>query len=93
MTCTHQNFGVHANVYKLQISDTDDRIGGYNVEITIWCRDCKLPFEWVGIPCGLLHDRPAASFDYLELRAPIIPKGEKLPEMQRMGFLVKGPAS
>lgn len=91
MSCAHENFNCFAAVARLQVSESDKRIGGYSVDVRIVCRDCGLPFEWVGIPCGSLPDRPAASFDYLELRAPIIPKGQTLPEMQRAGFLVKPP--
>lgn len=89
--CEHRQFKAVVCVNRLQISETDQRIGGYSADIRIECADCQLPFEFVGIPCGYLHDRPAASWNFQELRTPIIPRGERLPEMQRLGFLVKPP--
>jgi hypothetical protein len=87
--CAHLNFKAQVAVNRLQVSETDPRIGGYSAEIRIQCAECALAFQFVGVPCGLLSNGPATSVDFCELRIPIVPCGETLPEMQRLGFLVK----
>jgi hypothetical protein len=56
-------------------SDLDPTIVGYTAEIRIKCRECGLPFEFIGVEAGMSCEKPMASVDAQELRAPIRPKG------------------
>ena len=67
--CKHENFRVDATVNRMEDS------GSFILDLRIHCVDCDLPFEWVGVPCGLSFYQPCVSVDNQELRAPITPKG------------------
>ncbi len=73
VTCPHESFFVHGSVFKL----TDTPVGPvqtYRVDVTVTCDDgCGQPFEFVGLPIGLLADQPTTSPARTELRAPIRP--------------------
>ncbi len=67
--CTHPEFA--ANVVVNRFEDT----GRFNAEVRVSCIACGESFRFLGVPAGLLTDRPAVSVDGLELRAPIEPEG------------------
>ena len=92
MTCEHKNFHCHAAVAR--ISDVEGGpITQYCATIEIHCVDCKKPFEFVGLPCGLTPYRPTVGIDGLELRAPIVPQGQKVAEgLPSFGVSVGGTA-
>lgn len=80
--CQHVNFTVFADINRIV-----DK-GAFLAEIRIVCRDCNLPFEFVGVDAGLMFNRPMASPDAQELRAPVRPKGsDVLPAIP--GFTIK----
>lgn len=62
-------------------------VGAFHVDIKLWCRDCGMPFEWVGLPNGFSHYQPTVSIDGQEMRAPIVPKG-CVPPKGLAGFSV-----
>jgi hypothetical protein len=74
MSCKHENFRVDAKVARIE------DVGAFSVDLRIWCMDCNLPFEWVGLPGGFSHYQPCANIDCQEMRAPIVPQGGKVPE-------------
>lgn len=73
--CEHENFRANVAVGRLSASDTDDTIIAYSADVTIECAGCGLPFEFIGLPMGLMHTEPTCSVDALEARMPIKPKG------------------
>lgn len=74
--CLHENFNIQANVFRLT---DDDKAGspvtGYAADIKAECRDCSMPFQWLG-DRGISTGRPMVSLDKLELRAPLVPLEE-----------------
>ena len=66
--CPHLSFRAQVNVNRME--DT----GRFSADVTVWCAECKLPFEFVGVPSGLDWARPMVSIDGTELRAPIEPQ-------------------
>lgn len=86
MKCEHENFRVDAIVNRL----TDTK--RFTLDVKVRCVDCSLPFEFIGLQCGLLFDQPTCDPSAQELRVPIKPKGsEILPGLGRglRGFTVR----
>ena len=73
MACAHQEF--YARVAVNRIEDK----GAFMADVSIACRQCGLPFHFLGVPLGLSFGRPMASIDQTELRVPIAP-GAVRPE-------------
>lgn len=92
MSCAHLNFAVKANVGRILQDGSEDKTpAAYLMELTVWCKDCELPFEFVGMPMvGLNFQHPMVNVDSTELRAPIKPKGESMNRAKELtGFHVK----
>lgn len=70
--CPHEDF--HAAVDVNRLEDT----GGFIVDVRIYCRQCQLPFSFVGFPAGLSFGRPMVSVDATELHLPIEPGPQPL---------------
>lgn len=97
--CPHVDFNCVAEVNRLV--GEEPRQGdivaatGFQVDLTIACRDCGEPFVWVGpMAIGVSPGQPMVSVDGTELRAPLRPKSA--PEdfgLNRPGFhvSVRGP--
>jgi hypothetical protein len=73
--CDHPDFTTYAEIYRLS-EDEGGPINGYSADITIKCSVCEMFFRWLGLEKGISPNRPMASFDGLELRAPITPVEE-----------------
>lgn len=86
--CVHENFNVHAEVARIEKSETDKTIIAYHVDLKTWCRDCGKSFEWVGLPNGFSHYRPTVSIDGQIMHAPLIPAGGPQPPAGLAGFSV-----
>lgn len=71
-TCDHPSFLANCQVHRLTEKE-DGPIVGYQVDVTLKCVECDLPFRFRGVPAGNDPDVPRASADGLELRAPIEP--------------------
>lgn len=69
--CEHKNFESTCAVTRL--TDDSGKLTGFTTDISIHCRDCFKPFEWIGVPGGYSPVHPCVSADGLELRAPIKP--------------------
>lgn len=78
--CEHQNFHVKAEVNRLE--DTKQ----FNMDLTVTCSDCNLPFEFLGLACGLDLQGAMVSIDGQTARLAIIPKGQKPNPLQRIAF-------
>jgi len=68
--CEHKDFEA-----KVEISRLED-IGRFAADVTIHCKDCNLPFQFLGLPGGLNLEGPAVSVDATEARLAIVPYGE-----------------
>ena len=88
-TCKHENFHANVSIARLAIDEAGDKIVGFSADITIKCRDCNLPFEFIGLPMGYTPFQPACSVDSLEARMPIKPKGESVSHEGLAGFTIR----
>lgn len=79
MSCEHENFEARVGVQRLS-KDEGGPITHYSAEISIVCTECKQAFEFIGLPIGSSPYRPMVGFDGSELRAPIMPMGQRPPE-------------
>ncbi|OXM69660.1 hypothetical protein [Amycolatopsis vastitatis] len=72
LPCPHEGFDVLVAVTRLTVHD-DGPVTGFSASITAACAQCGEKFRWIGVPAGLLPDRPCCSVDETELRAPLRP--------------------
>ena len=79
MPCDHENFKADFGVGRLTSSDGRP-VTHYITEICVRCADCGEQFQWQGLPLGSSAYRPTVSMDGYELRAPIMPTGQRPPE-------------
>lgn len=75
MKCEHKEFRAEVRVDRILGNDGQEPPKAYTCEVHIFCVTCNLPFEFVGLPCGLLFDKPTVDPSAQELRCPIRPKG------------------
>lgn len=88
--CKHENFNCFANVGRLVKSENlADAPSAFVAEIHINCRDCGLPFEFLGVPMGYRPGATRVSPDGLELRAALKPQGETLDQKGMPGFDIR----
>ena len=73
LPCDHINFEALVIVNRIQRSDDDPTVVGYNADITVACAGCGEPFRWTGVAAGMSPGRPMCSVDGTELRAPLRP--------------------
>ena len=83
-TCLHENFAATVEVTRIT-PDEGGPVKAYDAAITVRCAACEKPFQFVGVEAGLSGERPMASPDFQELRAPIVPNGEHV-EGLAIGF-------
>jgi len=76
MACEHLNFIANAQVGRLLQEGNPEQITGFIVELIVNCKDCGLPFEFIGIPQGFSPAQAMVNFDATELRAPIKPSSD-----------------
>lgn len=65
MFCEHPDFEARVTVNRL--SDTHR----FTADVRITCVSCRVPFRFLGLPCGVHNDGPTVSANAEELRAPI----------------------
>lgn len=77
--CLHLDHVVSAKIFRLvkddQVPVEESVVTGWSAEIIINCKECGLPFEFIGLECGMMPDKPMCDPSAQELRAPIKPKG------------------
>lgn len=70
--CPHMNFDCNCSVGRLS-EEEGGPITAYTVGIQVKCRDCGLPFRFIGLAAGNHYAEPRVSIDGTELRAPLEP--------------------
>lgn len=76
--CEHKDF--EANVAINRLEDT----GQFAADVRIRCTECNLPFQFIGLPCGLNAEGAAVSADATEARLAIVPYDEANTILGRM---------
>ncbi len=80
--CKHFHFAVKAKVIRhvgMEIVDVDkidietSHVTGHTVDLSVVCKDCGLPFRFLGMQAGSHPREPRVSVDATELRAPLEP--------------------
>ncbi len=83
MTCKHMNFEASVGVARIE-----DK-GRFMAEIRIHCKDCGLPFQFMGLKPGLDFNGATVSLDGLEASIGIHPQGQQPnPLQQLMGYSI-----
>lgn len=83
--CKHMNFEAGTKVGRLTDQDNSEIVKSYMLDVIVRCKDCGLPFEFVGLPGGMSFNQPMVNFDATEARMPICPStdpAELLKSMQ-----------
>ena len=70
--CKHEEFIFHSKVGRLTETEGGE-ITSWVLECKIQCSQCKMFFEFIGVPNGSSPSKPMASADFTELRMPIRP--------------------
>lgn len=70
--CEHPHFSADVAVNRLT-ADGGGPILAFMAELTIACSACGEPFRFIGVPAGVMPDRPACSVDEATLHVPIRP--------------------
>lgn len=68
--CPHMNFRANVTVNRIE-----DR-GAFAADVRVWCADCNLPFQFLGLEAGLDMQGARVSVDGLEARMAICPQGQ-----------------
>lgn len=68
--CEHKEFEAECDVNRLTEKE-GGKVSGYVADIRIRCAECGARMQFVGVAQGLSYQRPMASADGLELRAPL----------------------
>jgi hypothetical protein len=79
--CPHESFAARVDVIRLTDSPESAAVTGYTTEIHIECAQCGRPLAFACPEIGSLNDRPTASPDGLELRAPLVSPDGYTPAM------------
>lgn len=82
-TCKHEDFKASVGVARFE------DIGGFMAEIRVNCAGCGLPFEFLGLECGLDLQGARVSIDGQEANIAIVPKGVRPNPFQRLAYNVK----
>lgn len=77
MNCEHEEFDAHVEVNRLE------DIGAFAADVTIRCRQCQTPFQFLGLPQGIGFTVATCSADSLEARLPIAPRSEGEREIKQ----------
>ncbi len=75
MSCEHEEFSATVDVAKVR-DEEGGPIREYHASITIVCSECGQPFEFLGLPGGLVFDAPTHGWTRdgrPEARLPIRP--------------------
>lgn len=79
--CEHNDFESHVVISRLE------DCGRFAADVTIRCKECNVPFKFLGLPWGVSLEGAAVSVDGTEARLAIAPQGEALPTLSGpMGF-------
>ena len=88
--CLHLNFHAHVDVSRIPENGHErERATEYHADVRVKCADCGEPFCFVGLPMGLLSDKPTMSADEEEARLILRPASETV-KVFGPGFLITG---
>lgn len=79
MTCKHEAFNALTRVGRIRLEDGGP-IVYYTIELVVFCAQCKQRFEFIGLPMGASAYQPTVNIDGTEMRAPLMPAGQKPPK-------------
>lgn len=68
--CAHTRFHAHVAVNRIE-----DR-GAFAADVRVWCANCGLPFQFLGLEPGLDMQGARVSVDGTEARLAICPQGQ-----------------
>lgn len=84
MTCEHESFACAVTVNRLE------DVGRFTADVRVVCDQCKTPFRFLGLPCGLDLNGAAVSVDGTEARLAVAPRGEVVTPLEGAeGFTVR----
>lgn len=69
--CKHKDFEAKVSVNRIE------DVGAFIADLVVSCKECELPFRFIGCGAGTSYEKPTVSVDGLELHAPIEPEIEK----------------
>jgi len=85
MSCDHKEFEAAVKVARIE------DIGRFVAEVRVICKECRTPFQFVGIAPGFNYEAPTVTVDGLEANLPITPQGLQPTPLQGLqGFTIKG---
>jgi hypothetical protein len=84
--CAHEDF--HANVNVVRLTDDAGVVIGFTAEVRIDCLGCG-PFEFTGLPIGMLPTEPTASVDGQEGRFPVQPADAEAFVQRWTGYSIR----
>lgn len=76
MTCEHREFDAFVEVNRIE------DVGRFSADLRIRCRECGIPFRFIGLPAGVDLNGAAVSVDATEARLAIAPKDEVVPALE-----------
>ena len=80
--CPHLNFAANVAVHRIE------DVGRFAADITIRCRDCGIPFQFMGLQPGLDMSGARVSMDGLEARMAICPQGQEPSPMDAIALKI-----
>lgn len=83
--CKHMNFEAGTKVARItEYGGDPDVVKSYLLEIVVNCKDCGLPFEFIGLPEGLSFTKPMMGAFGFEARLPIVPSTDPAEQLKSM---------
>lgn len=84
LPCPHEHFTAHVDVNRigtienpnprpLHVNISGAPIEAFSADVRISCTQCGEPFRFIGMPAGVMPNRPACSVDEREAHLPIRP--------------------
>lgn len=86
--CKHEDFDASVGVGRLTETEGGP-VTGYMADIRLQCKQCGLPFEFLGLQPGLDTQGATVSIDGQEAHIAIAPKGARPNPLHRMGFGIR----
>jgi hypothetical protein len=78
--CSHENFDARADVSRIQKSELEPQsIVAYMMDLGVFCHECGLQFDFLGLPNGFSYYQPTVSIDEKTAHLPICPPGQPPP--------------
>lgn len=78
--CPHLKFKANIKVNRLE------DIRRFTADVTVYCLDCNIPFQFLGLLPGVDLNGARVSVDGQEARLAIAPEGSQLTALELIGF-------